>query len=81
MNYGMRTRYANIVAAIAGLLPLALICIVSTAHAAEPSAQASVIGGEQAKPGQFPWMAFVINFPGGDAVTACSGTVIAPGSS
>jgi secreted trypsin-like serine protease len=78
MNEPMKARYANMVAAAAGLLPLALICIVSTAHAAGPSAQASVIGGKQAVPGQFPWMAFVVDFPGGEAVTACSGTVVAP---
>ena len=74
----MKARYANMVAAAAGLFPLALICIVSTAHASGPSAQASVIGGEPAATGQFPWMAFVVDFPGGEAVTACSGTVLAP---
>ena len=78
MNAAMRARYANIIAAAAALLPLVAICVVATAHAEEPAAHASVIKGQQAQPGQFPWMAFVVDFPGNETATACSGTVLAP---
>ncbi len=42
-----------------------------------PSAHISVIGGETAEPGAFPWMAFVLDSKG-EAASACSGTVVAP---
>ena len=41
-------------------------------------AQASVIGGEQAAPGAFPWMAFIVDFPNEETAVVCSGTVLAP---
>jgi secreted trypsin-like serine protease len=68
--------------AIFALLCLAQLLGVPAAPSAtaapEPSAQASVVGGKPAAPGQFPWMAFVVDFPGGETVTTCSGTVLAP---
>jgi secreted trypsin-like serine protease len=36
-----------------------------------------VVGGQAAKPGTFPWMAYVLNVRGNDA-GRCSGTVVAP---
>jgi hypothetical protein len=42
-----------------------------------PSAHSSVVGGEVAQPGAFPWMAFVIDF-NGEETSACSGSVVAP---
>jgi len=75
---------ANLLAAIAAVLPIALICAVSVAHASGAAerrdgapAQASVIGGREAQPGQYPWMAFVVSIEGEEAF-ACSGTVLAP---
>lgn len=53
--------------------------IASSATAApERSAQASVVGGQPAAPGEFPWMAFVVDLQGGETATVCSGTVLAP---
>lgn len=43
----------------------------------DPSASTSVVGGDVAKQGTFPWMAFVIEFSG-EEIIACSGTVVAP---
>lgn len=37
----------------------------------------AVIGGQSAGPGTFPWMAYVLDFRGGE-VGQCSGTVVAP---
>jgi secreted trypsin-like serine protease len=74
---------ANLLAAVAAVLPISLICIVSTAHAAGvrqtagATAQASVVGGKMATPGSYPWMAYVVDFEGQGAY-ACSGTVVAP---
>ena len=72
---------ANLIAAVAAVLPIALICAVSVAHAAAPAgggtAQASVIGGKVATQGQYPWMAFVVVSEGEEVLT-CSGSVIAP---
>lgn len=48
-----------------------------TAHGKEPVAHISVIGGALAEPGAFPWMAFVLDDKGEEAI-ACSGTVVAP---
>jgi secreted trypsin-like serine protease len=85
----MKARPAKIAAALAAVLPVLLLCIVSMtrapgAAAEQPAgaatagpAQASVVGGKQAAPGIFPWMAFVVDFQGEGAI-ACSGTVLAP---
>jgi secreted trypsin-like serine protease len=48
------------------------------AAAPEPSAHASVVGGKPAAPGEFPWMAFVVDVTGAETATVCSGTVLAP---
>jgi secreted trypsin-like serine protease len=72
----MTARPAKIVAWLAAVFPILLICAISLAHAS--AAQTSVVGGRPAQPGMFPWMAFVVDFPGGEEVTACSGTVLAP---
>lgn len=81
----MRSRPANVAAALAGVLPILLVCAVSLAHAsaapqvAGPSAQASIVGGEPAVAGQFPSLAFIADFPpDSESVTACTGTVLTP---
>jgi secreted trypsin-like serine protease len=80
----MKSRPANVAAALAGVLPILLVCAVSLAHAAAPgsegpSAQASIVGGKEAVQGQFPWLAFVADFPPGkEFVTGCTGTVLTP---
>jgi secreted trypsin-like serine protease len=48
-----------------------------TANRKVPAAHISVVGGEIAEPGAFPWMAFVFDAKGEEAI-ACSGTVVAP---
>jgi len=77
----VRATRANLLAALAAVLPIALICAVSIAHAAAPggggTAQASVIGGKVATQGQYPWMAFIVVSEGEEILT-CSGSVIAP---
>ena len=60
-----------------------LICVVSiastpAAEAGVPVAQASVIGGQEATPGSYPFMAFVVYLESEKPVLACTGTVIAP---
>ncbi len=40
-------------------------------------AHIAVVGGQTAKPGTFPWMAYVLDVRGNDA-GQCSGTVVAP---
>jgi trypsin len=40
-------------------------------------AHMAVVGGQTAKPGTFPWMAYVLDVRGDDA-EQCSGTVVAP---
>ncbi len=47
------------------------------AAAAGPSAQASIIGGDPAPPGKFPWMAFILSLQG-DGGSLCTGTVLSP---
>ena len=44
---------------------------------AQPRAHATVIGGDAAEPGTFPWMADVLDVRG-EEVGQCSGTVLAP---
>jgi trypsin len=44
---------------------------------ARPAARASVIGGETAAPGTWPWAAFVADFQAKET-DACTGTVVAP---
>lgn len=80
----MRATRANLLAGLASVLPILLICAVSAAHAASGSersagapARASVIGGREALAGQFPWMAFIVVSEGQELLT-CSGSVIAP---
>ena len=48
------------------------------AECGDPSARASVVGGQAAEPGTFPWMAFIVDFKGNEEAIACSGTVLAP---
>jgi secreted trypsin-like serine protease len=81
----VKSRQANVAAALAGVLPVLLVCAVSLAHAsaaprgARPTAQASIVGGKQALPGQFPWLAFIADFPPESKfVTGCTGTVLTP---
>jgi secreted trypsin-like serine protease len=80
----VRASRANLLAGLAAVLPILLICAISVAHAAPGQgrsgaapAQASVVGGKEALPGQFPWMAFIAVSEGRELLT-CSGTVIAP---
>jgi len=78
---------ANLLAAVAAILPISLICAVSIARAAGVAtaerpiaggtAQTSVVGGKEAAPGSYPWMAYAIDIQGNEA-SACSGTVLAP---
>lgn len=78
----MKSKPARIAAAWSAAFAL-LACIVSTANtpAAEArtaGAQASVIGGQEATQGSYPFMAFIVYFENEKAVLACTGTVIAP---
>lgn len=80
----MRASRANLLAALVAVLPILLICAVSVAHAGPGQgssggapARASVVGGREALPGQFPWMAFVV-VSEGQELLVCSGSVIAP---
>jgi secreted trypsin-like serine protease len=76
----MRAKIAVLLAAV----PISLACVALTAlapgaAAKQPgSARASVVGGKLAAPGQFPWMAFVLDFHGEESLSACTGTVLAP---
>src|SRR5205085_11700851 len=64
---------------LALLLALAMVAALapSAAALARPEARASIIGGETAAPGTWPWAAFVADFQG-DQATVCTGTVVAP---
>jgi len=74
----VRATRANLLAALAAVLPIALICAVSIAHASGGApARASIVGGKEAAPGAYPWMAFVFAVEG-EEIFACTGTVIAP---
>ncbi len=75
----MRAVPAKTLAALAAILPILAICIVSIAHASpSPGARASIVGGQPAPPGKFPWMAFVVDFLSENEVAACTGTVLTP---
>jgi secreted trypsin-like serine protease len=75
----MRALPVKVAAALlAGLLPVLAICAVSVAHAAPGPAQASIVGGQPAPPGKFPWMAFVVDLLSEEEVSACTGTVLTP---
>jgi secreted trypsin-like serine protease len=64
---------------LAAVVPVLAICVVSMAHASPaPSASASVIHGQPAPPGKFPYMAFVIDFINEEEAAACTGTVLSP---
>jgi len=74
----------KLAASLAAIAAIALIGIVSVTGAtgaagkrAAAPAQASVINGKLATPGQYPWMAFIVAVEG-ELVFACSGSVIAP---
>jgi secreted trypsin-like serine protease len=80
----VRASRANLLAGLASVLPILLICAVSVAHAGpvqersgRAPAQASVVDGREAQAGQFPWMAFIVISEGQELLT-CSGSVIAP---
>jgi len=78
----MKSKPARIAAAWSAAFAL-LACIVSStstpaAEASGPAAQVSVIGGQEATPGSYPFMAFVVYFENEKAVLSCTGTVIAP---
>ncbi len=77
----VKTLPAKIGAPLATLFALALIGALAIGPvppaSGQPSAGASVVGGRAAAPGQFPWMAFVVNVQE-EGTLACSGTVIAP---
>lgn len=62
-------------AALAGMLVLALA--LPAAAAAEPSAEASIVGGRPASIAEFPSLAFIEAREGKHGF-ACSGTVVAP---
>lgn len=83
----MKSKPARIAAAWSAAFSAALLCIVSMAQAPgaaaeQPTAQASVVGGNEAAPGRYPWMAFVVDVldkKGAiEGAIACSGTVLAP---
>ncbi len=78
MKSGSARSLAASLAVLALGLSGALSQLGAPAAAAAPVAQSSVVGGTEATPGKFPWMAFVVDFPGANEVTACSGTVLAP---
>jgi secreted trypsin-like serine protease len=77
----MRAIPAKLAAALAAVLPILAVCVVSIAHAAPapgPTAAASVIDGQPAPPGKFPYMAFVLDFISETEAAACTGTVLSP---
>ena len=76
----VKTSRANLLAAVAAILPIGLICLVSVAHAqgGGGTARTSIVGGSEAAQGSYPWMAFVVDFDEEEGAYVCSGTVIAP---
>jgi secreted trypsin-like serine protease len=83
----MSSRPARISARLAAVFGSAL-CVAAMAQAPgatakQPAAQASVIGGKEAAPGLYPWMAFVADVLEDEkgriaGAIGCSGTVLAP---
>jgi trypsin len=77
-----RPRPRQIAAAACAVLAFASQGLLAPAAEARrggaPTARASVIGGQAAEPGTFPWMAFIIDFKGNEEEGLCSGTVLAP---
>ena len=70
---------AACLALAAASLAFALMAPAAEARSGgDPSARASVVGGQAAEPGTFPWMAFIVDFKGNEEAIACSGTVLAP---
>jgi secreted trypsin-like serine protease len=79
----MKSKPARIAAARLAACGAALLCIASMAApgtaAGQPAAHASVVGGKEAAPGRYPWMAFVVDvLEEGKGALACSGTVLTP---
>jgi secreted trypsin-like serine protease len=80
----MKSKPARIAAAWSAVFGVALLGIVSMAQAPgaaaeQPTAQASVVGGKEAAPGSYPWMAFVVDVLEEEkAAIGCSGTVLSP---
>jgi secreted trypsin-like serine protease len=84
----MKSKPARIAAAWSAVCGVALLGIVSMAQAPgaaadQPSAQTSVIGGREAAPGSYPWMAFVVDLLEAEkgpieGAIGCSGTVLSP---
>jgi secreted trypsin-like serine protease len=72
MTSGRRKRFATILAL--PCLLVAAVAIPATGSAA-PAAQTSVIGGSQAFPGEFPYVAYVEETR---RRISCSGSVVAP---
>ena len=69
---------AGLALALASVSLLLVAPLARARSAVGPFAQTSVIGGQVAEPGTFPWMAFVIYFRGNEEAGLCSGTVLAP---
>ncbi|HEX7243931.1 MAG TPA: serine protease [Solirubrobacterales bacterium] len=72
-----RARVAVATAVLASALAAAGAIAPAATASGQPLAGASVVGGKPAAPGQYPWMAFVVDVQEGGALS-CSGTVIAP---
>ena len=77
----MKAVASKIATPLAALLAISLVGVIACGPARAASGQltagASVVGGKLAAPGQYPWMAFVVDVQE-EEVVACSGTVIAP---
>lgn len=79
----MNAGSAKIAVAPAAVLAVLLACLVamaqtSGANAEQPTAGASVVGGQEAPPGLYPWMAYVADLHADGTAVLCSGTVLTP---